>query len=134
MGALSQITTPYLVLGECKSFNRFEEKDFERARRAGQLFPGAVLCFCTFNDWLDPSEIKGLKRIVEAGRESLDGTDSRMASGVVHTGGISEVCEFTQGLYLDMPSSHEVSQAKIRKRRAKKQVKPIVPGNQTAVP
>jgi hypothetical protein len=27
MGAFSQITTPYLVLGECKSFNRFEDKD-----------------------------------------------------------------------------------------------------------
>lgn len=155
MGALSQITTPYLILGECKSFNRFEDKDFERARRASELFPGAVLCFGTFNDSLNPFEIKGLKRIVEAGRESLDvgmslnpvliltarelfgqfhsgefpelyGSDSQMARGMFMHGEIREVCEFTQRLYLGMPSSHEERQAKVRKRMAKKQVKPIV--------
>ncbi|MGD0799604.1 MAG: hypothetical protein ABR910_17965, partial [Acidobacteriaceae bacterium] len=132
MGAFSQITTPYLILGECKSFNRFEDKDFERARRAGELFPGAILCFCTFNESLGPSEIKGLKKIVEAGRESLDvgmsvnpvliltarelfgqfhfgefskvyGTDSQMARGMFMRGEIREVCEFTQRLYLGMP-------------------------------
>lgn len=158
IGAFSQITTPYLVLGECKSFNRFEDKDFERARRAGELFPGAVLCFCTFNDSLDSSEIKGLKKIVEAGRESFDvgmsvnpvliltgrelfgqfhlgefselyGTDSQLARGMFMRGEIREVCEFTQRLYLGMPSSHEVRQERMRKRVAKKQVKANVPAN-----
>jgi hypothetical protein len=33
-----------------------------------------------------------------------------------------------------MPSSHDARQAKIRKRMAKKQVKPIVSENQTAIP
>jgi len=151
MGAFSQITTPYLVLGECKSFNRFEDKDFERARRAGELFPGAVLCFCTFNESLNPSEIRGLKKIVKAGRESLKvgmivnpvliltarelfgqfelgefselyGADSQMARGMFMRGEIKEVCEFTQRLYLGMPSSHEVRQAKVRKRVTKRQV------------
>jgi hypothetical protein len=150
MGAHSQIATPYLVLGECKSFNRFAEKDFERAKKAAELFPGAILCFCTFNDSLEPDEIKGLKRIAAAGREILDvgmnrnpvliltgrelfgqfhlgefselyGTDSQLASSLFMRREIGEVCEFTQRLYLGMESSHDVHQAKMRKRWAKKQ-------------
>ena len=56
----------------------------------------------------------------------LYGTDSQMARGMFMRGEIREVCEFTQRLYLGMQSSHEVRQAKIRKRMAKKQVKPSV--------
>jgi hypothetical protein len=70
-GAMSHISTPYLVLGECKSFDRFVEKDFARARKVAQLFPGAVLCFCTFNENLDANEIKGITKIVKAGRDSF---------------------------------------------------------------
>ncbi len=162
MGAFSQITTPYLVLGECKSFNRCEDKDFERARRAAELFPGAVLCFCTFNDSLELSEIKGLKKIVKAGRRRLAvgmsmnpvliltarelfgqfrlgefsdlyGADSQTARGIFMRGEIEEVCEFTQRLYLGMPSSHEMWQTKIRKRIAKNRVKSIASKKQTTV-
>jgi hypothetical protein len=157
-GALNPITSPYLMLGECKSFNRFEEKDFERARKAAQLYPGAVLCFCTFNESLEPAEIKGLKKIVEAGREILDvgvsvnpvliltgrelfgqfhfgdfsdlyGADAQMARGMFMRGEIRDLCEFTQRLYVGMPSSHEVRQEKMRKRAAKKQAKANVPAN-----
>lgn len=148
-GNLNPITSPYLVLGECKSFNRFEEKDFERARNAAQLFPGAVLCFCTFNESLEPAEVKGLKKIVEAGRDNLDvgkhlnpvliltgrelfgqfhfgdyselyGTDAQLARGMFMRGEIRDLCEFTQRLYLGMPSSHEARQAKYRKRAVRK--------------
>lgn len=151
-GALNPITSPYLVLGECKSFNRFEEKDFGRARKAAQLFPGAVLCFCTFNESLDPAEVMGLKKIVQAGRKSLDvglsvnpvliltgrelfgqfrlgefsdlyGADAQLARGMFMRGEIRDLCEFTQRLYLGMPSSHEVRQEQMRKRAAKKQAK-----------
>jgi hypothetical protein len=122
------------MLGECKSFNRFEEKDFERARAAAQLYPDAVLCFCTFNESLEPAEIKGLKKIVEAGREILDvgvsvnpvliltrrelfgqfhfggfsdlyGADAQMARGMFMRGEVRDLCEFTQRLYVGMPSS-----------------------------
>ena len=151
-GALNPITSPYLILGECKSFNRFEEKDFERARKAAELFPGAVLCFCTFNEALDAAEIKGLKKIVEAGREILDvgmsvnpvliltgrelfgqfhlgefyelyGNDSQMARGMFVRSEIRELCEFTQRLYLGMPSSHDVRREKMRKKAMRKQKK-----------
>jgi hypothetical protein len=158
MGAFSQITTPYLVLGECKSFNRFETKDFERARKTAELYPGAVLCFCTFNDSLEASEIKGLKKIVKAGRQILDagmsvnpvliltarelfgqfhfgefsdlyGTDSQLARGMYMRGEIRELCEFTQRLYLGMPSSHETHQEAMRKKSARAQAKnnPAIP-------
>ena len=101
------------------SINRFEEKDFERA----QLYPGAVLCFCTFNESLEPAEIKGLKKIVEAAREILDvgvsvnpvliltgrelfgqfhfgdfsdlyGADEQMARGMCMRGETRDLCEF----------------------------------------
>jgi hypothetical protein len=157
MGVHSQISTPYLLLGECKSFNRFEDKDFERAKRAAELFPGAILCFCTFNDSLEPTEVKGLKTIATVGRESLDvglnrnpvliltgrelfgqfhfgefselyGTDSQLARHLYMGCEIRELCEFTQRLYLGMPSSHDVHQAKMRKKWAKKQAAVKVPG------
>ena len=157
-GALNPITSPYLMLGECKSFNRFEEKDFERARKAAQLYPGAVLCFCTFNESLEPAEIKGLKKIVQAGREILDigvsvnpvliltgrelfgqfhfsdfsdlyGADAQMARGMFMRGEIRDLCEFTQRLYVGIPSSHDVQQEKMRKRAAKKQPEANVPAN-----
>lgn len=150
--AINPITSPYLMLGECKSFNRFEEKDFERARKAAELFPGAVLCFCTFNETLNAAEIRGLKKIVEAGREILDvgmsvnpvlvltgrelfgqfkfgefselyGNDSQMARGMFMRGEIRDLCEFTQRLYLGMRSSHDVRQDKLRKLAIKKQTK-----------
>ena len=123
-----------------KSFNRFEGKDFERAKRAAELFPGAILCFCTFNDSLEPTEVKGLKKIATVGRDSLDvglnrnpvliltgrelfgqfhfgefselyGTDSQLARHLYMGSEIRELCEFTQRLYLGMPSSHDVHQA-----------------------
>jgi hypothetical protein len=68
----SHRSSPHLIIGECKSFNRFEEKDFTRARLTAQLFPGAVLCFCTFNESLDKNEIRGLIRLAERGRARLD--------------------------------------------------------------
>ncbi len=71
-GAISHISTPYLIFGECKSFNNFEEKDFARARKTAQMYRGAVLCFSTFRDSLDRDEIVAIKQIAEAGRDPLD--------------------------------------------------------------
>jgi hypothetical protein len=148
-GATSHLSTPYLILGECKSFDRFDEKDFARARRAAELFPGAVLCFCTFNDSLNPAEVKGITRLVESGRARLD-VGKQLNPVLVLTATelfgqfnirefsslykdkedrvnrmiwrleINEICEFTQERYLGMPSSHEVRQAKYKKQLARK--------------
>lgn len=154
LGASNLIATPYLVLGECKSFNRFKEEDFERARKSAKLFPGAVLCFCTFNETLNPAEVKGLKKIVKAGRKRMDvgidlnpvliltgrelfgqfrlgefselyGNEAQLARGLFMRGEINELCEFTQRHYLGMPSSHEVRRQKMQKLALKKQASSI---------
>jgi hypothetical protein len=150
LGASSLIATPYLLLGECKSFNRFKEDDFERARKAAKLFPGAILCFCTFNDALNSSEIKELKKIARTGRKRMDvgidlnpvliltgrelfgqfrlaefsdlyGSEAKLAQALFRRGEINELCEFTQKLYLGMPSSHELRQQKMQKLALKRQ-------------
>jgi hypothetical protein len=148
-GATSHISTPYLILGECKSYDRFDEKDFDRARKAAKLFPGAILCFCTFNEALNAKEIKELKKIVTAGRARLDvgkqlnpvliltatelfgqfklvdfsslykDKEDRV-NRMIWRSEIDEICEFTQERYLGMPSSHEVRQEKRKKQIAAK--------------
>ena len=65
-------SSPHLIIGECKSFNRFEQRDFVRAEQAATLFPGAILCFCTFNESLDKNEIKGLTKLAKQGRKRMD--------------------------------------------------------------
>jgi hypothetical protein len=148
-GASSHISTPFLIFGECKSYDRFEEKDFARARRAAELVPGAVLCFCTLNGELDPNEIKGIRKIVTTGRSRLDvgrqlnpvlvltatelfgqftigdfaslyKDEAEQVNRMIWRSEINEICEFTQKRYLGMPSSHEVRQTKNKKRAAKK--------------
>lgn len=66
-----QSASPAFVLGECKSFNTFEDRDFRRARQAMQLFPGAALCFATFRENLTPREIRRLRALANAGREYI---------------------------------------------------------------
>ena len=41
-GAFSHITTPYLLLGECKSFNRFESKRFRPGAKSRSAFSLAL--------------------------------------------------------------------------------------------
>jgi hypothetical protein len=144
----SNRSSPHLILGECKSFNRFEDKDFARARKAAKLFPGAVLCFCTFNDALDKKEIRELTRIAKAGRERIDvgkqanpvliltarelfsefkmsdfyssyGPKAQYAQSVYLRRDMDELCGFTQELYLGMPSTHQWFEEKRRKRLAR---------------
>ncbi len=144
----SHTSSPYLIIGECKSFNRFEQKDFSRAEQAATLFPGAVLCFCSFNDALDKSEIKGLTKLAIQGRKRMDvgkqmnpvliltsrelfsefkmtdfyslyGDKAAYARSVYLRDDIQELCEFTQQSYLGMPSYHESVEEKRRKKAAR---------------
>jgi hypothetical protein len=144
----SHTSSPHLIIGECKSFNRFEKKDFVRAGQAATLFPGAVLCFCTFNEALDKNEIKGLTKLATQGRQrmgvgkqmnpvliltsrelfsefkltdfySLYGDKADYAHGVYLRDDIQELCEFTQEIYLGMPSHYEWLEEKRRKRAAR---------------
>jgi hypothetical protein len=142
------VSSPHLIIGECKSFNRFEARDFGRAEEAASLFPGAVLCFCTFNEELDKQEIKGLTKLAKQGRKRMDvgkqmnpvliltarelfsefkmtafysmyGDQAEYARHVYMRDDMQELCEFTQQLYLGMPSYHEVMEEKRRKKAAR---------------
>jgi hypothetical protein len=59
---------PQLLLGECKTFNRFEEIDVRRMRRLARLFPGAILVFATLNETLSAAERRMLSPLAQFGR------------------------------------------------------------------
>jgi hypothetical protein len=142
---LSHATSPYMIIGECKSFNRFGKKDFARARESARLFPGAVLCFCTFNESLNREEIRGIRPIAAEGRAKLEvgkqtnpvliltarelfgqwsiidfyslyGDKAQYAQRLFMRDDLQEICDFTQQLYLGMPSLSEWQEAKRRKK------------------
>jgi len=147
----SHRSSPDLIIGECKSFNRFEDKDFARARAAAELFPGAVLCFCTFNESLDKNEIRGLTSITMETRRrryarnetnpiliftarelfsefktdfySLYADKAEYARGVYLRDDMEELCDFTQQLYLGMAPYYKWAEEKRRKRLARRNLK-----------
>lgn len=139
-------TAPYLILGECKSFNRLEPQDFKRARALANAFPGAALCFATFNEKFSPQEISSLKRIAIRGRRSyrtgrvqnpvilltarelfgqfkrgnihsLYDSKEQMARGMFMRGNLQELADFTQQLYLGLPSYGEWRDQKKKRTR-----------------
>ena len=144
---LTHSSSPHLIIGECKSFNRFEKRDFARAKETANLFPGAILCFCTFNEALETEEIKGLAKLANQGRKRMDvgkqmnpvliltarelfsefktsdfyGSYGDQADYArrVYMGDMQELCEFTQQIYLGMPSYHEWIEEKRRKKAAR---------------
>lgn len=62
---------PWLILGECKTFGRFEAKDVRRMRDLGKAFPGAVLAFCTLRKGLEAEEKKRIGTLARTGRRHL---------------------------------------------------------------
>jgi hypothetical protein len=71
LGHLARWQDPIVVFGECKTFDYFEARDFQRMRRIAKLFPGAVLCFCTLRNELTAYEKKRMAKLARAGRKSL---------------------------------------------------------------
>ena len=64
-------TEPLLMLGECKSYNRFIGRDLARARRFVEVFPGAALVFATLRPKLERVERESLSRLALWGRKRL---------------------------------------------------------------
>lgn len=58
-----------VMFGECKTYGRFEKRDFDRMQYIAKTFPGAVLVFSTLRKNLTPSEIAAIKRIAKTGRK-----------------------------------------------------------------
>ncbi|HMG72806.1 MAG TPA: hypothetical protein VK582_04840 [Pyrinomonadaceae bacterium] len=58
-----------VMFGECKTYGRFERRDFDRMQYIAKTFPGAVLVFSTLRKSLTPKEVASLTRITKAGRK-----------------------------------------------------------------
>jgi hypothetical protein len=144
---------PYLIFGECKTFDRFTAKDVRRMRKLGQRFPGAVLVFCTLNDRLSESEKRLLRPLAKGGRKHLTGNKwlnpvliltrtelfhdfepeyawqeaggkyADFAKGHPRLDTLTELCDATQQLHLDMESywkTVEEQRRKLMERRTKR--------------
>jgi len=138
---------PYLMFGECKTFERFAAKDVRRMRELGSRFPGAVLVFCTMNDKLSATEKRLLRPLAKRGRKFIGG-DNWLNPVLILTrtelffdfppeyawqeaGGkyatfvkqsrrldtITDLCDATQQLHLDMESHWKTREEWRRKRQ-----------------
>ena len=119
-----------LLFGECKTYGKFEAKDFKRMKFLAKTFPGAVLVFSTLRKSLSPQEIKGIASIAKQGRKYwkperpinpvmiLTGTELLSDIGPPYcwedsqkkkferVAGLLGVCDTTQQIYLNLPSWH----------------------------
>ena len=130
-----------IFFAECKSYNEFEAKDFERMKVLAGQFPGAILAFCTLRKSLTPVEIREIKKIAKTGRKLwkaerpinpvllLTGHELFSLSGVpycwrgmsipdwakrAHT--LLDTCNATQAIHLGMPHWQEIWSAELEKR------------------
>lgn len=134
-----------IAFGECKSYNRFEERDFKRMRHLAKTFPGAVLVFSTLRKTLTAFEIKKIAAIAKRGRKYwkserpinpvvvLTGTELVSFDGAPYcwpdpakerfrnAHGLLNLCDATQQLYLKLPSWHTDWHEKWEKRRKRLQ-------------
>lgn len=142
----------YLVHAECKSFNRFKPRDFERMRSLADEFPGCALIFATLNYELNSSDVRRTRSMSIAERRKrlrgkpnspvivLTGTElfsmhgapncwrgkggpfDKMSEGHKNLSDLSILADATQQLYLQLPPWHEWADAEWKKRR--KQITP----------
>lgn len=145
-----------IMFGECKTYGRFEKKDYDRMRYLAKVFPGAVLVFSTLRKSLTPKEVVEISRIAKAGRKYwkperplnplllLTGTELLDWSGPPycwedsvrkrfdHVRGLLDICDATQQIYLNLPSWqaewHEKWEKKRLLRQAKEFTSPVVTG------
>lgn len=117
-----------IMFGECKTYGKFEKKDFERMHYLAKTFPGAVLVFSTLRKSLTTKEVAGITRIAKTGRKYwkaerpinpvliLTGTELLSYPGPPncwedsikkkfdYMRGLLSVCDATQQIYLNLPS------------------------------
>ena len=55
-----------LLLGECKTYGKFEDKDFKRMRYLSKSFPNPVLVFSTLRESLEDGERKKIARLASS--------------------------------------------------------------------
>ena len=141
---------PYLILGECRTYGKFQAKDVRKMRERAKAFPGAVLAFCTLRKTLNPAEKQHISALARLGRRPLQGdhwqhpvvvltgtelfSDHRpplcwrdmggrfteMAERYCGFGGITGLCDATQQLHLSMESHSKWFGGELMKMRARR--------------
>ena len=131
-----------MLFAECKSYNRFEKKDFDRMSAIAKEFPGAILAFCTLRKTLEPNEINRIKQLTNAGMKYwkaerpinpvliLTGhelfnhfgaptcwKDLTVPDWAKRAHSILEVCNATQAIHLGLPHWQETWRKDFEKRR-----------------
>jgi hypothetical protein len=139
-----------ILFAECKSYNEFERKDFERMKALANQFPGAILAFSTMRKTLTPREIREMARIAKTGMKQwkterpinpvlvLTGHELFSTSGApgcwremsipgwarnTHT--LLGTCNATQVIHLGLPDWQESLRAEFEKKRARKDRKKL---------
>ena len=162
-GRFSSLNDPVLLLGECKTFDRFEPRDVARMERLGELFPGAVLCFCTLSEKLSEEESKSIARLTRRGRRRLatgqqtnpvlvltkaemlgqfelsfrktyEGKFASMADGVYLRGDLQEMSDFSQQVHLGIESYIEWLRPRLAARALRARADKAPPSSGGAVP
>jgi len=141
-GQFSNLASPLVLFGECKTFGDFESRDYERMRSLARMFPGAVICFCTLKNELTSREKKRIAVLARQGRVSLRTGQRKnpvlvltrtellgqfkfdsftkdypspfpaQAEGIFLRADLQDICDFTQQVHLGMNSYYEWLQAR----------------------
>src|ERR1041385_2613591 len=138
-----------LLFGECKTYDIFKRKDFNRMGDLARQFPGAVLVFSTLRKSLTKQEVAAIARLAKKGRKRwkaewpinpvmiLTGTellhwqgppycwDESVRKKFNHLRGVIGLCDATQQLYLGLRSWQTEWHEDIERRRARWQAKQI---------
>jgi hypothetical protein len=157
--AFSHIAEPFVIFGECKTFDHFQPRDIKRMEQIAKRFPGAILCFATLNEELTSAEKKGIIRVARKGRQNLRTGQQRnpvlvltkaellalggprhiaerlpekfsqYLPGMFIRGDIQEICDFTLQAHLGMEPIHDWWKQKAEQKRRRK-----LPITTTALP
>lgn len=104
-----------LLLGECKTYGKFGDKDFEKMRDLSKTFPNPVLVFSTLRECLEDRERKKITRLastvpvmVLTARElcSYSGADDPKGSqdnqSLDYGSSLADICRITQISYVGL--------------------------------
>jgi len=133
------------IFGECKTYGKFEKKDFARMKKIATNFPGAILAFCTLRKQLDKNEVQEISKIAKAGRKywkserpinpvlvltgneimSMWGPpqcwkDMGLSEKFERVYGLLDLCDATQQIYLKLPSWHHTWQEEWERKRTRR--------------
>jgi len=137
-----------VLFAECKSYNYFDKKDFERMKILANEFSGAILAFCTLRRELTPKEVKAITRVANVDRKYwkperpinpvliLTGNelfgfehppfswrDKAVPEWTKNVNTLLDLCNATEAIYLGLPHWGEQWRKDFEKRKARRDSK-----------